>query len=406
MKRLMVAISACGLCLLAIGASPRYLEELRIGGGLGDAVDGGADLDKAGNIRTDGEVECDGVTVNGGEVAAETGEYSQLAGRDLLEAGQDDVTSGNLHVYGGSDSAAGAIYLHAPHAYDTAVDYWKLSGGLFGTLQIAGSGGTYNPGTILQFSAATGTLAAAYDLVVWSGKIEAGRTGIEATQGIITAYNSNSGTGPGCVTFYSCDGTPSYVFASNDGSGLRISPSLPSSNTSGAWLTAGKLKAADSVTDAVDLGTSEVAGLLPSNKIGSGLTDSQVNDALTVWAGCVDSTPIGATSASTGRFSSLTVTGVTAEPTITTWPADTAIQSVESGNVFRVPGAWTSGINITGFTGGVAGQRILIIGGDCDCVILDAGNMRLAGNWTGCANDTVELVCDGAAWIEISRANN
>jgi len=45
-----------GALVLGIGANPRYLEELRIGGGYGETVDGGADLEKNGDIHTDGDV--------------------------------------------------------------------------------------------------------------------------------------------------------------------------------------------------------------------------------------------------------------------------------------------------------------------------------------------------------------
>jgi hypothetical protein len=406
MKKRILAIAVCGLCVLAIGSSPRYLEELRIGGGLGDSADGGADFDKAGNISTDGTVTCNGVNVEEGQVAAESGVYSQLAGRELLEAGQDDLTAGDFHVYGGSGAESGAIHLHAPHAYDAAVDYWKLSSSLLGTFQLSGSGGTYNPGTILQFSAASGALSVAYDMAVWGGSIEAGRTGVDTAQGTITVYSSDSGSAPGYITLYSCNGTPSYLFAANDRSGLRICSSPPTTDTAGAWLTAGKFKAADSTTDAVDLATSEVAGLLPANKVGSGLTDAQVSDAITVWSGSINNTPIGASAPSTARFNGLTVAGVMSDTTAITWPADTPSPSVASGNLFKIPNPWTPGINITGLSGGVTGQRILIVGGDCDCVILDSNSLKLAGNWAGCTADTLELFYDGTYWYEICRANN
>ncbi|MCX5772536.1 MAG: hypothetical protein NTZ09_20005 [Candidatus Hydrogenedentes bacterium] len=406
MKKRIFAIVACGLFVLAIGASPRYLEELRIGGGFGDSADGGADLDKAGNISTDGVITCNGLTADEGQVAGESGVFSELAGRELLEAGQEDTTAGRLHVYGNNDTEAGAIYLHTPHAYDYTVDYWKLSSSLLGVLQLSGWGGTYEPGVILQFNAGTGSFSIAYDLAVWSGSIEAGRAGIEPAQGTLALYNYNSGSAPGYISFYSCNGTPSYLFAADDGTGLRICSSPPTSNTAGAWLTAAKFKAADSTTNAVDLATSEVAGLLPANKVGSGLTDAQISDAITVWSGSINNTPIGASAPSTARFSGLTVAGVMTDTTMTTWPADTPSPSVASGNVFKIPNTWTTGNNITGLSDGVAGQRILVIGGDCDCVIQDSGNFRLAGSWAGCSPDTLELFYDGTLWIEICRANN
>jgi len=57
------ALVVLGAMLVGIGANPRYLEELRIGGGYGDPVDGGADFEQDGDIRTNGEVT--GASFNG-----------------------------------------------------------------------------------------------------------------------------------------------------------------------------------------------------------------------------------------------------------------------------------------------------------------------------------------------------
>lgn len=51
-----VALVVVGVIVLGIGANPRYLEELRIGGGFNEPVDGGADLEKNGDIHTNGAV--------------------------------------------------------------------------------------------------------------------------------------------------------------------------------------------------------------------------------------------------------------------------------------------------------------------------------------------------------------
>ncbi|HIJ65692.1 MAG TPA: hypothetical protein HPP77_07035 [Candidatus Hydrogenedentes bacterium] len=61
----MVLLGVCGAFLLAIGAAPRYLEELCIGGGYGDSADGGADFEQDGDIRTDGDVSADGAVCAG-----------------------------------------------------------------------------------------------------------------------------------------------------------------------------------------------------------------------------------------------------------------------------------------------------------------------------------------------------
>lgn len=55
---------------MTIGSTPRYVEELRIGGGYGDPVDGGVDFEKTGDISTNGNVVADGDVSAGGDVSA------------------------------------------------------------------------------------------------------------------------------------------------------------------------------------------------------------------------------------------------------------------------------------------------------------------------------------------------
>jgi hypothetical protein len=71
---------------VSIGSHPRYLEELRIGGGYGSAPDGGADFDGAGNIAASGTLAVDGDASFGGAVSV---------GGDLSVSGMDT----NWRVY-------------------------------------------------------------------------------------------------------------------------------------------------------------------------------------------------------------------------------------------------------------------------------------------------------------------
>lgn len=57
-RAIIIIVAAC--LGMAIGASPRYIEELRIGGGLNDPVDGGSDFEKNGNILSNGSLSVDG----------------------------------------------------------------------------------------------------------------------------------------------------------------------------------------------------------------------------------------------------------------------------------------------------------------------------------------------------------
>jgi len=65
---------------VSLGPHPRYLEELRIGGGYNSSPDGGTDIDKAGNIAANGTLDLEGAANFGGDVT--------IAG-DLEVAGVD-----------------------------------------------------------------------------------------------------------------------------------------------------------------------------------------------------------------------------------------------------------------------------------------------------------------------------
>jgi hypothetical protein len=92
--------------------------------------------------------------------------------------------------------------------------------------------------------------------------------------------------------------------------------------------------------------------------------------------------------------------------TVTTFTTNDTTPSISGGRLFRVPGTWTTGNNITMFDSAVAGQEIVVIGGDSDCVVVDGGHLMLAGNWTAAAGKTLSLVFDGTEWYETSRADN
>lgn len=65
---------------VSLGPHPRYLEELRIGGGYNSSPDGGTDFDKAGNIATNGTLDVEGAATFGADVSV-TGDFA-VAGVD------------------------------------------------------------------------------------------------------------------------------------------------------------------------------------------------------------------------------------------------------------------------------------------------------------------------------------
>lgn len=97
--------------------------------------------------------------------------------------------------------------------------------------------------------------------------------------------------------------------------------------------------------------------------------------------------------------------------TIVTFTDGQSTPSVAGANVFRIPASVATPYNITSFTGGKVGQQIIIVGNtDADqptCV--DGTNLKMAGNFTLAANDTIMFLCIDAAtpvWVELSRRNN
>ncbi|MFA6239420.1 MAG: hypothetical protein WC655_00740 [Candidatus Hydrogenedentales bacterium] len=91
---------------MATGTNPRYLEELRIGGGYGDPVNGGADFEKDGDIATNGDLVVNGdVSIGLNEASGHhisvTAGASNTASLDLNQA---DTNNGASVRFSGSDA--------------------------------------------------------------------------------------------------------------------------------------------------------------------------------------------------------------------------------------------------------------------------------------------------------------
>lgn len=72
-----------------------------------------------------------------------------------------------------------------------------------------------------------------------------------------------------------------------------------------------------------------------------------------------------------------------------------------AGTIFDITGT----NNITSMTAGKKG-RIVILQFDAILTFTDGNNLKLAGNFTTTAGDTVMLYSDGTNWIELSRSVN
>lgn len=101
------------MALPSMGAKPRCLEELRIGGGYGSAPDGGADIDKAGNFATDGDLSVKDLFADG----------------DLNVGGSVEIVE-NLKVNGWLEVGGGAVDKTWSRFLSSKADGWpRLSGG-------------------------------------------------------------------------------------------------------------------------------------------------------------------------------------------------------------------------------------------------------------------------------------
>jgi hypothetical protein len=65
----------------------------------------------------------------------------------------------------------------------------------------------------------------------------------------------------------------------------------------------------------------------------------------------------------------------------------------------------TGTTNITSVTAGVPGRRVTLLFADV-LTFTDGSNLKLAGNFTTSADDSITLVSDGTNWIEVARSAN
>ncbi|MBI4558236.1 MAG: hypothetical protein HY706_11695 [Candidatus Hydrogenedentes bacterium] len=143
MKKRILVLMCCTLALVAIGVSPRYLEELRIGGGYGSLPDGGADFEKTGSILSDGSITAKGNLTIGKDEAANhslsiTAGTSNETQVNLYEG---DTNNGGILGY---DGAAAKLFLGTRNGSATVTKAVEISRGssqtsLLGGLAVNGS---------------------------------------------------------------------------------------------------------------------------------------------------------------------------------------------------------------------------------------------------------------------------
>lgn len=87
------------MTLPIMGATPRYVEEMRIGGGYQSAPDGGVDMDKCGNIALDGDLSVGGALAVSGPSKCWNASVSAAEMRNISAASTTVITLMNGRVY-------------------------------------------------------------------------------------------------------------------------------------------------------------------------------------------------------------------------------------------------------------------------------------------------------------------
>jgi len=428
---LVLVVLGGSLVVGAVGSHPHYLEELRIGGGYGEPVDGGCDLDRAGNATTDGSVNCGELRSRGG----------------LLTLGVDGAARGIMTAYAGAAAAPGCLrlgstsgedyYLFASNdgrglrisstlpASDTAGQWLRAE--TVADLSSPPPVGSVTPNTGRFTSAcvdgafAVGTPpSVAARIHMYSGS--SGYTGVRnfrTTDALLLENNEDaivmlqSGTQYRCELWFG-DGqaesagrlrfdhaNDTFQIITGTLPQLTLEPEGDLSVTGGfqcegGQVTAGVNGSARGIVWAASGGTGTTPGVLRLASPGGSSHYVFVED---------DGTLKVASSLPSSNSDGVEV-GEQYASSIATFSADDTTPAVSGKRLLRVSNQWTAGHNITMFDNGIAGQCITVIGNDADCTVVDGGDLKLNGNWQASAGCTLSLLFDGTSWYETGRSTN
>lgn len=151
-----------------------------------------------------------------------------------------------------------------------------------------------------------------------------------------------------------------------------------------------------------DPGLSDIAGITPDD--GTFIVGDGAN-----WVGETGDTArisMGVGTTDSPTFTSLTLSGLLSNSTITTLTDGDTTPDVNTTNIYKTSN--TGATVITAFDNGVTGQEITIIFTDANTTITDGANLNLQGatDFTSTADDTMKLIWDGTSWWELSRSLN
>lgn len=267
----------------AVGSNPRYLEELVIGGGFGDTVDGGAWLEKDGDFATNGDILAEGDSALGKNEAVNhsLSVMTDSSNDALINLNEGNALNGGALWYDGS---ANKLFLGTRNGSSTITDAIEIAKGsanvkLLGNITLAGStiaasstlsltssdaplklaalntsgsGDAYiylfrdtnttgYKQVLLYKGDGTSTVTAKWDAGTGNitsygdGEIRGGDwdVGVDSTtRGVVTAWDGSGGSAPGCIKIASPNGTVWYLFVEDDGT-VKVHSALPTSNSNG-----------------------------------------------------------------------------------------------------------------------------------------------------------------------------
>ncbi|MCC6694993.1 MAG: hypothetical protein IT365_05115 [Candidatus Hydrogenedentes bacterium] len=245
-----IALCVIGLILLAgIGAAPRYLEELRIGGGYNDAANGGADFESDGDIATNGALTVQGATaLNGDLTIADTDIAGTGTTMGLNPSGAGQLTvsettsslrnsNGRLWFYASAGTSSHFRFFIPDSAanFQDFASLWCIAddptdGSEDGLFKLAlNRNGAYDYDVFSVNSSGNGRFDG--DVTIEGGD---GILGVDGSvRGVLTLWEGSGGAAPGTLKMHSRNGSAWYLFVADDGT-VRVHNALPVNNTDGA----------------------------------------------------------------------------------------------------------------------------------------------------------------------------